>query len=218
MYKMYRPSLPDVTLLAISSIQIAETIQALKISSQDIDFGAIKLISDEKPKDLPYYISYEYCPKIKDIMDFNNYVFYNLINHVKTNFCLMVQYHAWIIHPEIWTDRWLQYDYIGAPWAIRDDAYICHDTGEHVRVGNGGFSLRSRKIMEIPIKYNLPLLQEQGWYNEDGNLCVYQRKKMLELGVKYAPVNIASRFSYENTVPENQGLRTFGFHRNKPNV
>jgi hypothetical protein len=73
--------------------------------------------------------------------------------------------------------------------------------------------LRGRDILDIPLEHDLPLLQEQGWRNEDGNLVCYYRELMLALGVKYAPVEVASKFSYENPVPENQGLKTFGYHR-----
>jgi hypothetical protein len=209
-------NIPNVTLIAISSIEIPETIRAIEKSCQDIDFGAVKLVTHEKPENLPDDITFNMCPQIKNIMDFNHFAFRDLGQYVDTTHCLMVQHHAWITNPEIWSDDWLQYDYIGAPWAWKVDAYVCHDTGEHVRVGNGGFSLRSKKLLEIPVNHNLPLLQEQGWYNEDGNLCVYHRKKMLELGVKYAPVEVAAKFSYENTVFENAGIeKSFGFHKNQ---
>lgn len=206
--------IPDVTLLALSSIEIPATIAALQFSSRDIDFGAIKLISDVEPDNLPENIIWEYCPKINNIMDFNHYMFSEMGKHVQTSHMLYVQHHALIIRPNLWNDEWLGNDYGGAPWMIKDDAYICHATGEHVRVGNGGFSLRSKRLLEIPNKYNLPLLQEQGWHNEDGNIVNYNRVKMLELGIKYMPLEQAVIFSYENEVPENQGIETFGFHRN----
>jgi hypothetical protein len=208
-------NVPEVTLLAISSIEIPATIRAIERSCLDINFGAVKLITHEKPENLPHGISFEKCPKINDIMDFNEFTFKYLGGYVNTSHCLMVQYHAYIINPWLWLDEWLEYDYIGAPWAIKDDAYIAWEIGEHVRVGNGGFSLRSKKLMDIPIAYNIPLTQEQGYYNEDGNICCYHRKKMLDLGIKYAPVETAARFSYENTVPENKGIQSFGFHRNQ---
>lgn len=209
-------NLPDVTLIAIDSTnRIQNTIKALEISSRDISFGEVKLLSHRKPNNLPDFISFERCMQIENINDFNLYMFREMGKHVSTSHCITVQDHAYIIHPELWDDAWLEYDYIGAPWAYREDAYICHDTGEHVRIGNGGFSLRSKKLLDIPKQNNMPLLQEQGWFNEDGNICVYHRVKMLELGIKYAPIEIAARFSYENPVHENEGLKTFGFHRNK---
>jgi hypothetical protein len=39
---------------------------------------------------------------------------------------------------------------------------------------------------------------------------------MLDLGIKYAPVEVAAKFSYENPVKENKfgNIPTFGYHRN----
>lgn len=206
--------LNDVTLLAVSSIKIEETLGALIRSCECIQFAEVKLITHELPNILPNNIRFEQCPKLNNINDYNLYTFKYMSTHVNTSHCLLIQYDSWVIRPELWNDDWLQYDYVAAPWAYKDDAYICHDTGEHVRVGNGGFSLRSKKLIDTPMQYSLPLLQEQGWYNEDGNICCYHRKRLLELGIKYAPVDVASVFSFETEVPENKNTITFGFHRN----
>ena len=205
----------DVTLLAVSSIRIPETIQALKTSSLSIQFGNVKLVSHERPKELPDWIDFGYCPRIENINQFNQYVFKDLTEHVSTTHCLMVQDHAYVINYYLWNDFWLNYDYIGAPWPIIENTYIA-DNGERVRVGNGGFSLRSKKILDAPRKLGLNLKHVRGWYNEDGNLCCYHRQALLQYGIKYAPVEVAAKFSYENSVEENKDIIPFGFHRNKP--
>lgn len=204
----------DVTLLAISSIEIPKTIWALEKSRERLNFGAVKLISDIKPE-LPMGITHEYCPRINNIMDFNHYVFKELYKHVDTSHCLMVQFHAWVINPDLWDDNWLNFSYLGAPWPIKEGSYIANN-GERVRVGNGGFSLRSKRIMEIPSQLGWELRQEQSYFNEDGNLCAYWRKELLEMGIVYGTLEEACRFSFENLIPENRGMRTFGFHRNMP--
>lgn len=212
-----KKQLPDVTLLAVDCTdRIKGTIKALEICMEHFDFGAVKILTNRKPRVLPENIQYEHIKKISDINQFNHFMFSELTNHVQTSHVLTVQDHAYIINPEVWDDSWLEYDYIGALWLYKSDTYICHDTGEHVRIGNGGFSLRSKKLLDIPKQHNLPLLQEQGWYNEDGNICVYHRKKMLELGVRYAPIEVAAKFSYENLMQDNYGVKPFGFHRSYP--
>jgi len=207
-----KTKIPDVTLIAISSIKIPETIQALQKCCEKLEFGSVKLLSDKKPADLPENITFELCPKINNIMDFNHYVFRDFGQHISTSHCLMVQFHAWVHRPELWDDNWLQYDYIGAPWPYKDDAYITRG-GEHVRVGNGGFSLRSKKLMDLPGKYNIQLTHDRGYWNEDGNICVYHRERFLELGIQYAPVEVAALFSHEIDIPENENVLSFGFHR-----
>ena len=99
---------------------------------------------------------------------------------------------------------------MAAPWPYSENAYIT-DYGEHVDVGNGGFCLRSFKMLEIPTKLGLKLEERQGYYNDDGNFCVYHRKTFLENGIKYATKEIASKFSTETIIP---GLsqESFGFH------
>jgi hypothetical protein len=148
--------------------------------------------------------------------NYNYYVFADLFRHFDTSHCLVMQYDSWIIHPELWQDEWLNYDYIGAPWAYKEDAYIAWGTKEHVRVGNGGFSLRSKKLTELPSNKQLRLTSESDYYNEDGNICCYYRPVYLAAGIKYAPVEVAAKFSFENSVPENYGVKTFGFHKNFP--
>lgn len=205
----------EVTLLAVSSILIPETIRALQKSSEGFRWGAVKLISHERPENLPEDIGFGYCPKIENIMDFNHYVFRDLTEHVETSHCLMIQHHGYVLNYWMWNDFWLDWDYIGAIWPLVPDTYIANN-GEIVRNGNGGFSLRSKKIMDMPRFKDWELLQQRGWYNEDGNLTVYRRKEMLEEGIKYAPAEVSARFSYENPVEENNfgNIPTFGYHRN----
>ena len=136
--------------------------------------------------------------------------------HIETNYVLTIQYHGFVKNPTRWTNEFLEFSYIGAPWPIVSNAYMAND-GTNVRVGNGGFSLRDSNVLNLPKKMGWHLREEQGWKNEDGQICYYWRKEMLENGIKYAPVEVAAKFSYENPVPENLGIKTFGFHRNHPN-
>ena len=204
--------LPDVTLVVVSSVNINNALFALIASMQEIKFGFSKIVTHEKPSTLPAGITYEECPRISSIDEYSKYVIYDLTKHVSTNYCLLVQHDGFVSHPEKWEDGFLDWDYIGAPWAVSTDSYI-DKHGEHIRVGNGGFSLRSKKLLEIPSKYNMPFLEERGFYNEDGNICVYNRDFLLNLGIKYAPLDVASRFSREVYIPEYADIVTFGFHR-----
>lgn len=205
-------NIPDVTLIAISSAYNKETIKALEICSENINFGKINFLSNLKPENLPKNMEYFHSPEIKSIDDYNEFIFKNLGDYVKTSHCLLIQYHAYICDYSSWNNNWLLYDYIGAPWGIVNGAYMAND-GTRSRVGNGGFSLRSKKILDIPKQNNWELRSEQGWKNEDGNICCYYKKELLDLGIKYAPVEVAASFSYENPVPENYGIPSFGFHK-----
>jgi hypothetical protein len=124
----------------------------------------------------------------------------------------------------MWSDDFLNWDYIGAPWNIRDDAYI-DPFGHHQRVGNGGFNLRSKKVLDLPRIVDIPWNVNEsdfyrhmsaGNYAEDGNICVHNRHIFEGHGVKFAPLEIALIFSVEQKVPEYLGLPTFGFHKTMP--
>jgi len=214
---MTKIKIPDVTLIAVSSIKIDETILALQKSYRYIDFGYVKIVTHECPENLPKEISFEECLELNDIIKYNRFIFEELHQYVDTSHCLVIQYDSWVLNPELWDNDWLQYDFCGAPWEWRTNSYLT-DGGERVRVGNGGFSIRSRILLSAPKKLGLELEQRQGYWNEDGNICCYWRKEFLEFGIKYAPVEVAARFSYETPVPENNfgKMKFFGFHKNAP--
>lgn len=204
----------NVTLVAVSSIKIKETESKLLdcYNLMNQQFYDVVLVTHNS-SNIDETIRLEYCNELKTINDYNEYVFRNLYQYINTSHCLLIQYDSGILRPELWDDSWLDYDYIGAPWPVKDDAYKTF-YGETVRVGNGGFSLRSKKLMEIPSRLNMPLLEDRGYYNEDGNICVYYKNTFETLGIKYAPVDVAAKFSFETEVPENQGIDSFGYHRN----
>jgi len=117
---------------------------------------------------------------------------------------IVVQWDGYAVNPEAWTDDFFKYDYIGATW----------DDGQ---VGNGGFSWRSRKLydafMKVDIKHDYKqftseLVDKPMYAGEDKSgkfipedvvICrLYKEQFEKEFGIKYAPTEIADRFSIEN--------------------
>ncbi len=224
--------LPDVTLISIDTTDnLSGTLKGVYTSMSGINFGAVKIITTKKQIENNYslvgdgIVLEEPVVDIKNYNDYNHYVIHDLHNHVNTSHCLLVQPDGFVLFPEKWNNGWLKYDYIGAPWAYAEDAYI-DPFGNHHRVGNGGFSLRSRKFLEVPTKVEVPWETNNSnfyWmpegvvnYHEDGNVCVHNRHIFIEQGCKYAPVEVAVRFSQETRVPECDGIIPFGFHYNLP--
>jgi hypothetical protein len=225
--------LPDVTLVSIDTTSNLDgTLRALYTSMSGIKYGSVKLITTEDQIE-KYQSQLEGegivlevpVSEIKDYNDYNYYVVYNLGNHIDTSHCLLVQPDGFVLFPEKWDNTWLEYDYIGAPWAYVEDAYI-DPFGNHHRVGNGGFSLRSKKFLDVPTKVEVPWETNNSdfyWmpegvvnYHEDGNVCVHNRHIFIEQGCKYAPVEVAVRFSQETRVPECEKITPFGFHYRLP--
>ena len=185
---------------------------------EGINFGCVKFVTHED-LDLDG-IWVDKCEKISSIDDFNHYMIFDLHKHVETSHCITIHDDGFIIIPEKWDPIWLEYDYIGAPWEYSENSYI-DPWGNHIRVGNGGFSLRSKKLLEVPLNANVPF--DVNWGNfykhmgvtlqsEDGNICVHNRHIYEVLGCKFAPVNMAARFSHERPTPETKGITPFGFH------
>lgn len=201
-------SLPDVTLVVVTSVKIEQNVKALIKSMEGIEYGAIKFISNIKP-DLPNSVEYISCdPLTYD--GFSEYTFLKLWKHIDTSHCLLVHHDGFVVRSDLWTDEFLTTDYLGAPWPFSETSYLT-DEGDHVDVGNGGLCLRSRKFLELPTKLGLSLTQRQGFYNDDGNFCVYYRKTFLDNGIVYGSKELASKFSTETWIP---GLSqpSFGFH------
>jgi hypothetical protein len=225
--------LPQVTLISVDTTsELDSTLKALYTSMSGIKFGEVKLITTKD--NLEKYNSElesegivieEPLIPITNYNEYNYYVVYKLGEHINTSHCLLVQPDGFVLFPEKWDDTWLNYDYIGAPWAYVEDAYI-DPFGNHHRVGNGGFSLRSKKFLEVPNKVEVPWETNNSdfyWmpegvvnYHEDGNVCVHNRHIFIEQGCKYAPVEVAVRFSQETRVPECEGITPFGFHYRLP--
>lgn len=225
--------LSRITCFAIDNTdRIDNTIKSIYTCMDAASFGEVKLVTTkdyvEKYKDelgQDGIIVEEQVNPLTNIDEYNEYIIYHMYKHVNMEFALIVQDHAFILNPDAWTDEFLDYDYIGAPWPYRDRAYVT-PFDEHVRVGNGGFSLRSKKLMEVPTKVDVPfhVANNSDFYrmfgcvntNEDGNICVHNKHIFEEQGCKIAPLELAKYFSYESPVPENQGILPFGYHRNLP--
>ncbi|QCW22971.1 hypothetical protein [Synechococcus phage S-B05] len=226
--------LSRVTCFAIDNTnRIEETIKALHTCKSVANFGDVKLVTT--PEYVTKYkeelssdgiLVEELTKPINNIDDYSYYMLYRLHKHIDTDYVLTIQDHAFILNPDAWMDEFFDYDYIGAPWPLRERAYVT-PFGEHQRVGNGGFSFRSKKLLEVPTHTWIPFRCAEvapDFYkmfgsnntNEDGNITVHNKHLYEKCGCKIAPIEIAKHFSYESPVPENRGIIPFGFHNNLP--
>jgi predicted O-methyltransferase YrrM len=136
--------------------------------------------------------------------EYNMFMSKELNSIVNTDYVLVIQHDGFILNPDKWDNRFLEYDYIGAPWSAK---YTEHADR---RVGNGGFSLRSKKFLEACEKDF-----EGHWgRNEDWEICVVQREFFESRRIKFAPVEVASKFSMESHLEDcdNDLKNKFGFH------
>lgn len=209
--------LPNVTLAAMSSVKIYETIKALEYSMQGIEFGDVILITHRKPFHLPKGIHYRHTSKLTDIDCFNYKIAYELGSYIQTDFVLLIHYDGFVVNPEKWQNQFLEYDYIGSPWPVpaAGKKHSYHDVyGNLCRVGNS-VSLRSKKFLDFPLKADLKWEKdEEGFYNEDIFLCCMNKHRFEEAGMKYAPAEVAAGFGREHVVPETKKAgEPFLFHK-----
>ncbi len=197
---MSKLRLPNVTLCTFGSEKYKEQHQnALDYSSQNIEFGAVKNI----------------IAPTNSIDEWNRAIVFDLGDYIETDFALLIHPDGFVVNPESWSDEFLKYDYIGAPFPLpKDDITFRDINGKIQRVGNS-VSLRSKKLLDLPKKINMEWKPFHGFYNEDGYICVNMRHVFEENGCVFAPLELAVHFSQEVPIPEAKGILPFAFHKHE---
>lgn len=191
-----KPALSDVTLVAVTSVAIHATVDALHASMRQAHFGEVLLLSDQPPpQDADPTIIWRKIAPLSSRSDYSRFMLRSLAEHIGTKHALCVQWDGFVLHGWAWEQQFLDYDYIGAVWPHFSDGH---------NVGNGGFSLRSKRLLDACTK--LPFDEIQ---SEDVVIGRLYRRRLEEQGLRFAPDSVARRFSYERTPSKG---REFGFH------
>ena len=202
-------NIKDVTLVCVACVRVNKAINAINYSIKGINFDSIKLITNEDVESKNFEII-----KINKLNydEYNRFIIFDLYKYISTKYALIIQDDGFIVNPESWMDDFLNYDYIGAPWPINHSIFS-DKNNNLIRVGNGGFSLRSNKLLSIASEKKL------NWdnTNEDVFICVKNRHIYEECGIKFAPIDVAKYFSHEFNLLETSGINPFGFHSSRQN-
>jgi hypothetical protein len=196
-------NLNNVTLICVDTVDLNRVLKSIDKSTAVAKFTNIYIFTDNIPIETTYSnnqkITFIKIDKLKNIQQYSAFMMKMLGKYLTKNVnffghILIVQHDSWIVNPKSWTDEFLEYDYIGAPFA-------CHP---ELTQGNGGFSLRSIKLCKHLFKdYKI-----QNIFEEDNNIC-HEYRSYLELqGFKFAPEELAAKFSVEGRPITNQ----FGQH------
>jgi hypothetical protein len=187
--------LPDVTLVMVTTVCHELSAMAVKECTDRAEFGDVLVLSD---KDLGIPGARRRHFEAGNIDAAVRAYWYAVPPLVETGHFLVIQWDSWIVNPKRWHRDFLAYDYVGAPWWYADDDR---------NVGNGGFSLRSTRLMSYLAECGpMPFAQP-----EDDVLCRKYRPRLEGKGFTWAPAELASRFSFERVLycPMKEVL---GFH------
>jgi tetratricopeptide (TPR) repeat protein len=190
--------LHDVTLACIDTANHALALRALEISRRRLAFGRTLFLTDAIPAGVAVPPGIEIVPigRLASRDDYSRFVLKSLLGHVATSHVLLAQWDGYVVNPAAFDEAFLSVDYIGAKWFWYADA---------MRVGNGGFSLRSRKLLEALQDPRITLVDA-----EDVTICRSFRPLLeREYGIRFASEDLADRFAFEAAYPT--GL-PFGFH------
>jgi tetratricopeptide (TPR) repeat protein len=191
-------ALPDVTLLVADTANHALAARALARSTAGIRFARAVWLTDAVPPgvDVPGGVDVVAIPPIASRHAYSQLMLKGLAPHVATSHVLVAQWDGFVLRPEAWDPAFLDCDYLGARWYWHTDG---------MDVGNGGFSLRSRRLIDALADPRI-----EGDAAEDDLLARTFRPLLeREYGIRFGAAALADRFSFEvaHTAP-----RTFGFH------
>jgi hypothetical protein len=187
--------LRDVTLCAVDTINPKMAARALDISMSQCTFGDAILLAHEPTPTRARVVTID---PVRSLEAYSTFMVKQLASYIATPWVLVVQWDGYVVDASRWTDTFLQYDYIGAPWPHHRDG---------MDVGNGGFSLRSARLLQALASERFPV---PSGAVEDELICRFYRSALeAEYGIRFAPAEVAERFSYEGRLPSNP---TFGFH------
>lgn len=187
--------LPQITMVAITDRDHGKTVEAIEASLKLIQPCRTILFSDVyiESKNFECLV----IDPLRSARAYNEWVVWKLGHYIESSHILLVQHDGYVLDPTAWTDEFLEYDYIGAPWRY----------GDGRNVGNGGFSLRSKKLHDILASD--PVINVGS--PEDEIICRLFRHYLEGThGIKFAPEDLAHRFSFEMHRPL---CKTFGFHQ-----
>lgn len=198
--------LPTVTLIAYDTVDANRTIPVLKHCQKHFKFADTVLVTDKEPEIEHKGIRVRRCEN-QGYEGAMSWEVNGIWTCAFTEHVLFVSHDGMIANPQFWKDEWLQYDMIGAPWP-NCWKQVGARWGDN-RVGNTGLCLRSRNYIQA-LRHAMPLYRGQAG---DVFGCQIMHKAFVDMGIKYAPVNVAAAFAWEQNIEEGWASpASFGYH------
>ena len=187
-------NLNNVTLLCVETREPELAHWAIDKCLSSTQFAKVVLITNlDRVHVKRADIEYVQAPPITTTKDYSELLLTGISQYVDGSHVLVIQWDSFIVHPHLWSDAFLRFDYIGPVWPHHPKS----------PVGNGGFSLRSKKLLNA--------IQQPGFvkkHPEDYCICADNKEFLEQHDVHIAPVSIAEQFAVERTLWH----QAFGFH------
>ena len=190
--------LPGVTLVCADTANHGLALRAIAKSLDNVRYGRTLFLTDAIPEGLavPDGVEVVRLPPLSSRDAYSQLMLKGLLPHIDTPYALVIQWDGYVVNPPAWDPAFLDCDYIGAKWDWHE---------EGLRIGNGGFSLRSRRL--------LTALQDPRVVLADAEDTTIGRtfRPLLERehGIRFADEALADKFSFEASFPTG---KPFGFH------
>lgn len=210
----------SITLLGIDGTgnELDCYIKLFELCSREYNFQNYKIITANKSIPIVKNIEFFKIDKL-NYQQYQSFCILETNQYINTDYALFVQSDGFVVNGDKWSDQYLNYDYVGQPWML--------DTGEMVypwitdnneSVGEGGFSLRSKCLLNFCSKFNKKVIENltQNGNNEDFIICVLYRDLLKQNGFKFSTPELAKQFCAGTNDSDQQKINnTFGFHGNK---
>ena len=187
--------LSNVTLLCVETREPDLAHWAIDQCLRGARFAKVVLVTNiDIVKNKRSDIEYAQSPLIQSTKDYSDLLLTDIDRYVVGSHVLVIQWDSFITHPNLWRNEFLDYDYIGPVWPHHQET----------PVGNGGFSLRSVKLLQAMKR---PEFIKR--HPEDYCICV-DNKNFLEkqCGIQFAASEVAEQFAVERS----EWHDAFGFH------
>jgi len=187
-------NLKDVTLVIADTYNYGSAVASLKKSMAQCNFGRVIFFTNIPIKLAG--IDIIQIPELKGKDAYSYFILKEAYKYITTNYVIVSQHDSWVLDGEQFDNRLYNVDYAGALWLENDG----------LANGNGGFSWRSRMLMETVANDELMIVTAP----EDVQLCrTYRRYFEKKYGLVWASDEICEQFSFELRIPNR---KTFGFH------
>ena len=192
-------------MVIIDTINHSEAIYAINKSLDQIEPQATLFFTD-----IPLKVAKTETILISNITskeEYSQFVLVDLYAQIQTyanrtsqdfTHVLIIQSDGFVLNGEVWDNIFMTYDYVGAPWQY-----------DGRNVGNGGFSLRSMKLMKAV--GSILYIEDAPYLGPEDEVICRLLRGVLETAhkISFAPEKLAEEFSFELLPPKR---RTFGFH------